>query len=152
MSAIRVVCPCSLRPERVLAAAHNFTEQRSEVFPAVQLDRLVVHAHAETTADVTEGTRSGPIVNWERCEYDWSHPGIVIANVTDSNIYEPAGSRWEITATPSEGGSLVVMTWIRAFKRTPKGLFFNFVFNRFGQKLFDKYGKEIVENLEQLDD
>ncbi len=151
MPTVRVVCQCSLPPERVVAAAHDFSERRSAIFSAVQLDRLVVHSQAQTTADITEGTRSGPIVNWERCDYDWSQPDIVIADVTDSNIYEPAGSRWEITATASEGGSVVVMTWTRAFRRTPKGRFFNFVFNRFGHKLFEKYGKEIVENLEQLD-
>ena len=151
MSTVRVVCRCSLPPERVLAAAHDFSGRRSEVFSAVQLDRLVVHSQAETTADVTEGTRSGPIVNWERCDYDWSQPDLVVADVTDSNIYEPEGSRWEITATASEGGSEVVMTWIREFRRSPKGRLFNFVFNRFGQRLFDKYGNESVENLEQLD-
>jgi hypothetical protein len=35
------------------------------------------------------------------------------------------------------------------FRRSPKGRFFNFVFNRFGQRLFDKYGNEIVASLEQ---
>jgi hypothetical protein len=151
VSTVRVVCQSCVPPERVLAAARDFSERRSEVFPAVQLDRLVVHSEAETTADVTEGTRSGPIVNWERCDYDWSTPDVVLADVTDSNIYEPEGSRWEITATARDGGSTVVMTWIREFQRSPKGRFFNFVFNRFGQRLFDKYGNEIVANLEQLD-
>jgi hypothetical protein len=100
---------------------------------------------------VTEGTRSGPIVNWERCDYDWSQPGLVVADVTDSNIYKPDGSRWEITATASGDGSEVVMTWIREFKRSPKGRLFSFVFNRFGQRLFDKYGNELVESLEKLE-
>ena len=151
MPTVRVVCQCSLPPERVLAAACDFSERRSKIFSAVQLDRLVVHSQAETTADVTEGTRSGPIVNWERCDYDWSQPDLVVADVTDSNIYEPEGSSWEITAIASESGSTVVMTWIREFQRTPKGRFFNFVFNRFGQRLFEKYGNEIVENLELLE-
>jgi hypothetical protein len=151
VSTVRVTCRCSLAPEGVLAAAHDFSDRRPEVFPAVQLDRLVVHSQAETTADVTEGTRSGPIVNWERCDYDWSQPGLVVADVTDSNIYEPEGSRWEITAKASEGGSEVIMTWTREFKRSPKGRLFNFVFNRFGQRLFDKYGNEMVENLERLE-
>jgi hypothetical protein len=148
---VRVVRRCSIPPERVLAAARDFSERRSEVFPAVQLDRLVVHSQAGTTADVTEGTRTGLIVNWERCDYDWSQPDVVVADVTDSNIYEPKGSRWEITAAARDGGSEVAMTWIREFRRSPKGRFFNFVFSRFGQRLFDKYGTEVVENLERLD-
>ena len=151
MATVRVVCPCALPPERVLAAAHDFSVERSEIFPAVEQDRLVVHSQAEAAADVTEGTRSGPIVNWERCDYDWSQPGLVVADVTDSNIYEPDGSRWEITATASDGGSEVVMTWIREFQSSPKARLFGFVFSHFGQRIFDKYGREIVENLEQHD-
>ena len=74
-----------------------------------------------TSADVTEGTRAGPIVNWERCQYDWSTPGRVIATVTDSNVYATPASKWEITATPNEaGGSHVEMIWTREFKRGPR--------------------------------
>jgi hypothetical protein len=152
MATLRVVCQSSLSPERVTAAARDFSERRPEVFPAVQLDRLVVHSQGDQAADVTEGTRFGPFVNWERCDYDWSRSGLVVADVTDSNIYEPQGSSWEIAATPADGGSEVVMTWNREFKRTPKGRLFGFVFNRFGQRIFEKYGAEIVENLERLDE
>ena len=151
MSSVRVICKSSLPPERVIAAAHDFSDRRSKIFPAVQLDRLVVHSQGETSADVTEGTRSGPIVNWERCDYDWSQPGLVVADVTDSNIYKPDGSRWEITATASGDGSEVVVTWVREFRRSPKGRLFGFVFNRFGQRIFDKYGSELIENLEKLE-
>jgi hypothetical protein len=151
MAVVRVVRSSSLPPDRVLAAARDFTARRSEVFPAVQTERLVVHSQGETTADATEGTRFGPFVNWERCDYDWSRPDVVVADVTDSNIYEPANSRWEITAEPAEGGSTVTMTWTREFRRTPKGFLFGFAFRRFGQRLFDKYGGEVIENLERVE-
>jgi hypothetical protein len=42
------------------------------------------------------------------------------------------------------------MTWERVFRRTPKGRLFNFVFKRFGNRLFGNYAKEIVENMEGL--
>ncbi|MGB0094840.1 MAG: hypothetical protein WBP81_20190 [Solirubrobacteraceae bacterium] len=103
MTVIRVEADSTLPPERVLHAAHDFSDQREDVFPAVSIKRMDVHEMGQTSADVTEGTRAGPIVNWERCRYDWSTPGRVIATVADSNVYATPGSKWEITATHNEG-------------------------------------------------
>src|SRR5204862_3199895 len=102
----------SLRPERVLYAARDFSERRTKVFSAVQKKYFVLHGIGPTFADVTEGTRAGPIVNWERCRYDWSKPGSVIATVTDSNVYAIPGSSWELRATPESDGSRVGRSWI----------------------------------------
>ena len=102
MPTIRVVLQSSLAPERVLQAAYDFSERRAEVWPAVSVPRLTVHDRGDTWADVTEGTRAGPVVNWERCRYDWSQPGSVTAPVTDSNVYAFPASSWEIKATPTE--------------------------------------------------
>jgi Polyketide cyclase / dehydrase and lipid transport len=148
---VRVVAATSVPPERVLAAAHDFSERRQKVFPAVSTGRLEVHELEETSADVTEGTRAGPLVNWERCRYDWSQPGVVRAPVTDSNVYDPAASSWEIRATPKDGGSQVEMAWIREFKSGPRGAFFAFLFGRLGDRLFGKYARDVLENLEKLD-
>jgi hypothetical protein len=53
----------------VLEAARDFSERRAEVFPAVSIDHMTIHALADTSADVTEGTAAGIGVNWERCRY-----------------------------------------------------------------------------------
>jgi len=149
---VRVVAETSVPPERVLAAAHDFSERRERIFPAVSTKRLEVHELGETSADVTEGTRAGPIVNWERCRYDWSQPGVVKAPVTDSNVYDPSASSWEIRATAREGGgSRVEMAWIREFKSGPRGSFFGFLFGRIGERLFGKYARDVLGNLEKLD-
>lgn len=148
---IALVLHSSLPPERVLYAARDFSERRSNVFPAVQKKYLIVHEVGSTFADVTEGTRAGPIVNWERCHYDWSQPGSVTATVTDTNIYAIPGSSWELRATPEDGGSRVEMTWIRGFNRRPKGRFFGWLFRRFGEKLFGTYAREIIDNMEKLE-
>jgi hypothetical protein len=118
---VRIVEESSLPPERVLAAAHDFSERRSRIFSAVQAKYFEVHSSGDHSADVTEGTRSGPMYNWERCDYDWSKPDSVLADVKDSNVYDPDGSCWELKATPKNGGSRVEMIWERKFKRTPKG-------------------------------
>jgi hypothetical protein len=149
---VRVVAETSLAPERVLEAAHDFSDRREQVWPAVSVDRLEVHELGDMSADVTEGTRAGPVVNWERCRYDWSQPGVVTAPVTDSNVYDPAGSSWEIRATAREdGGSKVEMAWIREFKSGPRGSFFGFLFGRIGERIFGKYARDVLKNLEKLD-
>jgi len=151
MHTITIDLTTPVSPERVLARIVDFSAKRPEVFKAVQAKRLIVHDVGETTADVTEGTRSGPILNWERCDYDWSRPGVVLAKVKDSNIYALTGSYWELSATPAGQGSDVRMVWAREFRRSPKGRLFNFVFKRFGQGLFTKYAGEILSNIERLE-
>jgi len=151
MPTIRVVAESSLPPMRVLEAAHDFSERRADVFPAVSVKRLQVHELSDASADVTEGTRAGPVVNWERCRYDWSKPGSVTAIVTDSNVYALPGSSWEIKATPSNGGSRVEMIWTREFRNGPRGRLFGTAFGRFGNSIFAKYAGDVLKNLEKLD-
>ena len=151
MTTIRVTAETALNPDQVLAAARDFSSRREEVFPAVSMDRMEVHEIDGTTADVTEGTSTGIGSNWERCDYDWSTDGIVIATVTDSNVYAMAGSRWEITARPSESGSEVEMVWVRTFQRGVRGRLFGTAFRLFANRIFRGYGHEIIENLEKLE-
>ena len=151
MPTIRIVSETSVPPARVLEAASDFSEQRAEMFPAVSVDRMEVHELGETSADVTEGTKVGPFgENWERCSYDWSQPGSVTAPVTDSNVYEPEGSSWEITATPKDGGSRVEMIWMREFKGNVRGVAFGTLFRLAGKPLFGRYARDVLKNLESL--
>ena len=151
MSTIHVVAETSIPPDRVLQAAYDFSERRAEVWPAVSLKYLEVHELGDTSADVTEGTRAGPIVNWERCRYDWSQPGSVVAKVKDSNVYEPAGSSWEIKAAPKNGGSRVEMIWVRDFKGGLRGRFFGTIFRRLGKPLLARDARHMLEKLEKLE-
>ena len=152
MTVINVATDSVLAPERVLQAAVDFSDRRERVFPAVSVKRMTVHETGQTSADVTEGTRVGPTVNWERCRYDWSTPGCVIATVTDSNVYATPGSNWEITATPNDdGGSHVEMIWTREFKRGPRGRFFGTLFRLVGNRIFRGYALTTIKNMEQLE-
>ena len=151
MPTIRVLLQSSLAPERVLQAAHDFSERRAEVWPAVSVPRLTVHDRGDTWADVTEGTRAGPVVNWERCRYDWSQPGLVTAPVTDSNVYAISASSWEIKATSTENGSHVEMIWVREFKPSPRGRVFATLFRVLGKRLLTSYAREVLTNLERVE-
>jgi hypothetical protein len=138
---------CSLPPDRVLEAAHDFTDRRADVFPAVEAEHFAVHRLGENDADVTEGTGTGIGTNWERCRYDWSIPGSVTADVTDSNVYA-RGSSWTITANAAPQGSNVEMTWARQFTHTIRGRLFGTAFRLAGRPIFHKYAKQIIDNLE----
>jgi hypothetical protein len=144
---VHIVLDSPLPPERVLATVVDFSDRRENVFPAVSVKHTTVHELGATSADVTEGTRAGPAFNWERCDYDWSRPGSVTATVTDSNIYALPSS-WTLTATATPGGSRVEMSWVREFRRGPKGRLFGFVFRHFGDRLFGKYARQIMDNIE----
>src|SRR5689334_15853294 len=151
ITTIAVSATTTVPVERVLAAASDFTPRRGHVFPAVSAKHTTVHAIAGTSADVTEGTRVGPLVIWERCEYDWSEPGRVTATVTDSNVYATPGSSWTITAESVDGATRVEMTWRRAFRRRPLGRFMGFMYRKTGQRSFTKYARDILRNLETID-
>lgn len=146
---IDITLETALAPEIVLESAHDFRmPERSKIFDAVQPKYFILHSQAADRADVTEGTRAGPIVNWERCDYDWSQPGKVVAVVKDTNIYAIPGSTWELTAARIDGKTRVHLIWTRAFNRRPKGLLFSFAYRHFGRKLFRDYARQIVAAME----
>ena len=101
MTVIKVRADIALGPRARPRGGPRLSNKRESIFPAVFVTRMGVHELEQTSAVVTEGTRTGPIVNWERCRYHWSTPDRVIATVIDSNVYPSSGSRWEITATPT---------------------------------------------------
>jgi hypothetical protein len=148
---IHVAAETTLPPERVLAAAHDFSGRRTEIFPAVRAEHFDVHEQGDGWADVTEGTPAGVGINWERCRYEWADERSVIATVTDSNVYGSPGSSWELRAAPNDGGSRVEMIWVREFQRRPRALVWGTLFRVVGKPIFAKYAKDILRNLEQLE-
>jgi len=134
-------------PASVLDAAVDFTDRRTEVFPAVEPAYFDVHSVGDGYADVTEGTGTGIGTSWERCHYTWSPLGPVTAAVIDSNVYA-LGSSWTITAVAAPHGSRVEMTWVRAFRHTIRGRLFNALYRVVGRLLLGKYAKQIIDNLE----
>jgi Polyketide cyclase / dehydrase and lipid transport len=151
MPTIRVVVDSRISPDQVLAAAHDFSERRAEVFPAVSMEHMTVHELGETWADVTEGTPAGFGINWERCRYDWSEPGTVTATVTDSNVYAFPGSSWELKTSAADGGSRVEMTWVRKFQQGFRARFWGTLFAIAGKPIFGKYARDVIANLERQD-
>lgn len=112
MPRVHVVDKTPVAAEKVLAAAHDFSARRAEMWPDVHVQYLQVHVAGDTFAEVTEGNPWPIGYVWERLRYDWSEPGWVRGVVIDSNIFKP-GSTWEITAMPVAGGSRVEVIAVR---------------------------------------
>ena len=146
---VEVVLESLLPPDRVLAAAYDFSATRPDIWKNVKPDMYTVHSLGETTADVTEGGRAGPLVAWERCDYDWSTPGRVKATVTDSNVYTSGESSWEMSAIPIENGSRVTMTWVRGFKGNPTARFLSVLYRVGGKRIFTPDAKKVITNIEE---
>jgi hypothetical protein len=94
----------SVSPERILAAARDFTDRRPELWPNVSRRYYQVHEQGDNWAIATEGTEvMGGI--WARERYEWT-PGVVSATVIESNIF--SSGAWELRAEPNgNGGSLI---------------------------------------------
>ena len=149
MRTVHVTMSSRLTPERVLAAGYDFSARRADVFPAVSTDHLEIHELGSESADVTEGTPVGIGVNWERCHYNWATPDLVTARVVDSNVYTPGSSCWTLRVTPDSAGSRVEMTWEREFCRGVRGRMFRTLFRVAGTRLFSRYARQVLDNLEQ---
>jgi hypothetical protein len=150
MRTVRVTMSSHLTAERVLAAGYDFSARRAEVFPAVSMDHFEIHELGSESADVTEGTPTGIGVNWERCHYDWSTPGLVTARVVDSNVYTPESSSWLLSATPESAGCRIEMTWEREFRTGVRGRMFGTLFRVVGTRLFSRYARQVLDNLETM--
>jgi Polyketide cyclase / dehydrase and lipid transport len=151
MTTIHTATDSPLVAERVLAAAHDFSNRRADIFPAVSLEYFEIHELGATWADVTEGTRAGVGINWERCRYDWSRPGSVKATVSDSNVYAVPGSSWELRATPTSTGSRIEMIWVREFTGGARGAIFGTLFRLIGKPIFRRYARDTLDNLRKLE-
>jgi hypothetical protein len=98
----------SVAPDRFIAALTDFSPSRADVWPNVDAQHLKVHELGTDRADVTEGSSFAGGV-WERNRYDWSTPGTVRIETTESNTWRP-GSSWLYRVEPAGTGSHIRVT------------------------------------------
>ncbi len=133
-------------PERVIGALTDFSTRRFDLFPNVDRKYFKLESAGEDSAEVTEGSGVFGGV-WERGRYDWSRPGTVRIDVTDSNAFEP-GSYWLFEVTPrANGGSHVHMEFDRR-PRNLKGYMVSAVLGLVGSKMYDKLLRETLRRVE----
>ncbi len=103
-----------LTPERVMAAATDFTEHRPDLWPNLSRRFYKVHDEGEGWCECTEGSDvAGGI--WARERYEWADTSIR-GTVVDSNVFRRG--TWELRAEPDgRGGSRITVV----NDRVPKG-------------------------------
>jgi hypothetical protein len=134
-------------PERVLNALTDFSSRRFELWPNVDRKYFKLEAAGEVSAEVVEG--SGVLGGtWERGRYDWSRPGTVRIEVTDSNAFKP-GSFWIYEVTPRNGGSHVHMEFDRRPRSNLRGLVLSALLRVAGKRIYERQLQETLRRLEQ---
>lgn len=133
-------------PERVINALTDFSQRRFALWPNVERKYFKVESASDVSAEVTEGSGVFGGV-WERGRYDWSQPGTVRIDVTDSNAFQP-GSFWVYEVTPrGNGGSHVRMEFERR-PRNLKGYLVGGLLSLVGKQLYTKQLGETLRRLE----
>ena len=133
-------------PQQILDALTDFSPHRLEIWPNVEGNYYKVEAAGDTSAEVVEGSHVFGGV-WERGRYDWSHPGRVRIDVTDSNAFEP-GSFWVYDVTPGPNGGSHVRMEFQRHPRNFKGYVVSALLSLFGKKIFTKQLEETLRRVE----
>jgi len=89
----------NVAPERLLAAAIDFSERRPSLWPTITRRRYRVFSLGDHSAETEEGT--SPVHH--RYKYAWTDDGVVRATTVDASAMT-AGSIWELRVRPGEGG------------------------------------------------
>jgi hypothetical protein len=143
---VRFSATTTASPEDVLAAATDFSDRRPELWPSIDPKVYRVLSLGETTAEVVEGSDvMGGI--WARERYDWSTPGVVRAEVEESNIFRP-GSSWELRVRSSRGGGSE-LEWISDRQtKGAKGAILALMMKPLGRKIL---GQNLAKTLSILE-
>ena len=136
----------SFAPDVFVAALTDFGPGREEVFGNSEAGHLLVHDRGDTWADVTEGSKAGGGI-WQRMRYDWSTPGTVRLDVTDSNAFGP-GSAWTYRVEPAaDGGTDVDLSIVRV-PCTAKGRAVDVLLRLGGSRFYSRDLRRSIRKLE----
>jgi Polyketide cyclase / dehydrase and lipid transport len=131
-------------PERVMAAATDFSERRPDIWPNVSRRFYKVHESGPNWCECTEGSDvAGGI--WARERYEWTESSIR-GTVLESNVFK--GGTWELRAEPAgRGGSRVTVVNNRSPKG--KGLMFAPIMRLRGSTILAGHLRKTLALLEQ---
>jgi hypothetical protein len=125
-----------LEPEAVREALTDFSERRPELWPAIDPRIYRVHEVSASSAVVTEGTDViGGI--WATELYEWDGSGTVRATIQESNFWHPGG-KWELTATPRNGGGSILRVTRDRRAKNVKSRIFELVMRVVGARVLAK--------------
>ena len=147
MPRIQFTVESDVPPERVMAAATDFSDRRPDIWPNISRRFYEVHDQGENWCECTEGSDvAGGI--WARERYEWSGDSIR-GTVLDSNIFK--SGTWELRVAPGgKGGSSV--TVVNDRKPKGKGFMFAPMMMLRGDKLLAGHLRKTLELLRQQPD
>jgi Polyketide cyclase / dehydrase and lipid transport len=143
MPHVEISVDSDVAPERVLAAATDFSEKRPDYWPNIDREHFRVHGRGEHWAEATEGSPSV----WARERYEWSG-NRVVGTTQQSNVFRPGGT-WTLTAEPHDGGSRVRIVLDRRFKG--RGWLFYPAVALFGRRMFERNLQKTLSVLSSRD-
>jgi len=117
----------SVPPERVIAAATDFTDRRPDLWPGLTRSQYKVLEMGDTSSLVREGTANLWVVE----KYDWSEPSVVRWTLQESNFCRP-GTVWEMRVSPREGGGTRVDVVLERNYKGWRGAMVQIPFDIFG--------------------
>ena len=131
-----------ISPERMLAAATDFSERRPELWPNISPEFWQLHDRGPNWAEATEGSPSV----WARERYEWSDNQIV-GTTQESNVFR-AGGTWTLSVKPRGGvGSHIRVNFDRRWKG--KGWLFSPAVALFGRQMFTRNLQKTLSMLER---
>jgi hypothetical protein len=133
-------------PERFVAALTDFSPARADLWPNIDTQHLKVHDVGADWADVTEGSSLAGGV-WERNRYDWSTPGTVRVETTESNTWRP-GSFWLYRVEPAGTGSHIRVT-VDRLPATLRGRLVAVLLVLAGRPALRRATEQVLRKLEQ---
>lgn len=129
-------------PEKVLAAATDFTPRRLELWAGIDPSGYLLHGSGDGWAEVTEGSSVfGGI--WARERYTWSG-NTVVATVQESNVFRPGG-RWQLTVEPNGEGGSAIRVSVHRRAGSPRGRLLGAVVQLMGRRVLPaSFGKTLA--------
>jgi hypothetical protein len=144
MPRIEFTVESALPPERVLAAAADFSERRPDVWPNISRKYYKVHDQGDGWCECTEGSDTAGGI-WARERYEWSGNSVT-GTVLESNIFK--SGTWTLRAEPRpDGGSTITVVNDRRPKG--KGRVFAPVMLVSGKKMLAGHLKRTLELVEK---
>jgi hypothetical protein len=135
-------------PAQVLAGLIDFGPGRQQIFGNSRDEYLEIHHLGADSADVTEGTGSGPrAFTWERLAYGWSNPGRVTMDVVDSNVWSSASGHVYSITTQGDGRTAIYVAVTREGKNL-KGRLLAYFVSTFGLPSLAEALHETVKAIE----
>jgi|GEM_PF-239281 len=145
MAKIHYEADGAVSADRFIAALTDFSPNRPDLWPSLDMKYYKLHELGDQWAEVTEGTDVLGGV-WGREHYDWSQPGLVRLRLVEAVDFRPGTEiDYRVTAGP-DGGCHVAVDFQR-IAASPRGRLVGFAVQLTGAR---RFAADLRETLARL--